>query len=174
MLKRILNYFSHRKREQKRLEDFKKKNPKQYEKYIEDPEKYEKEQQKEIGRWGQESLKRQLEDLKKSNPERRDVTKEDFYKRILYEEYSTFGYYYISGHTPKEENNIWVHNIDEENNWDTRIKFSESDINKIMTTDEFKELVESQDYKKKTPVHVIGDILDENNIPFKFDQVILD
>ena len=174
MLKRILNYFSHRKREQKRLEDFKKNNPKQYKKYIEDPVKYKNDEYEKFRKHNEDSLKRQLEELKESNPERQDVTKKDFYKRILYEEYSTFGYYWISGHTPKEENNIWVHNIDEENNWDTRIKFSESDINKIMTTDEFKELVESQDYEKKTPVHVIGDILDEKNITFQFDQVILD
>tara|TARA_Y100000591_G_C21725529_1_gene641179 strand:- start:25 stop:471 length:447 start_codon:yes stop_codon:yes gene_type:complete len=118
----------------------------------------------------QEYLKKMRED----DPHRQDVTKEDFYKRILHEDYKTFGYYYVSGHTPKEETNIWVHNIDESSNWDTRIKFSESDINQIMTTDEFKEMVESQNYETNNSVMVVGDILKEKNIPFVFDQVILD
>jgi hypothetical protein len=43
-----------------------------------------------------------------------------------------------------------------------------------MTTDQFKDLVESQDYETKNSVLVIGDILKYMDIPFTFEQVILD
>jgi hypothetical protein len=66
------------------------------------------------------------------------------------------------------------HRQEERKGWDTRIKLSESDVNKIMTTDEFKDLVESQDYETNNSVLVIGDILKDMDIPFTFDQVILD
>jgi len=117
---------------------------------------------------------RQIEELKEINPQRQDLTEEDFYKRILYENYSTFGYYYISGYTPKEEQNIWVHDIDEKSRLDTRIKFSESDVNLIMTTDEFKELIESQNYKSSESVEVVGRILKERGILFDLREVVLD
>jgi hypothetical protein len=109
-----------------------------------------------------------------SDPHRQDVTEEDFYKRILHQDKETFGYYYVSNFSSDEDQNIWVHYINEKENWDTRIKLSESDVNKIMTTDEFKDLVESQDYETNNSVLVIGDILKDMDIPFTFDQVILD
>ena len=109
-----------------------------------------------------------------SDPHRQDVTEEDFYKRILHQDKETFGYYYVSNFSSDEDQNIWVHYINEKENWDTRIKLSESDVNKIMTTDEFKDLVESQDYETNNSVLVIGDILKDIDIPFTFDQVILD
>ena len=87
--------------------------------------------------------------------------------------HTTFGYYYVSGHTPKEETNIGVHYIDESENWDTRIKLSESDINRVMTTDEFKKMVEDQNYKENNSVMVIGDILKEKGVPFIFDQEVI-
>ena len=109
-----------------------------------------------------------------SDPHRQDVTEEDFYKRILHQDKETFGYYNVSNFSSDEDQNIWVHYINEKENWDTRIKLSESDVNKIMTTDEFKDLVESQDYETNNSVLVIGDILKDMDIPFTFDQVILD
>ena len=108
------------------------------------------------------------------DPHRQDVTKENFYKRILHQDKDTFGYYNVSNFSSDEDQNIWVHYINEKENWDTRIKLSESDVNKIMTTDEFKDLVESQDYETNNSVLVIGDILKDMDIPFTFDQVILD
>ena len=109
-----------------------------------------------------------------SDPHRQDVTEENFYKRILHQDKETFGYYNVSNFSSDEDQNIWVHYINEKENWDTRIKLSESDVNKIMTTDEFKDLVESQDYETNNSVLVIGDILKDMDIPFTFDQVILD
>jgi len=109
-----------------------------------------------------------------SDPHRQDVTKENFYKRILHQDKETFGYYNVSNFSSDEDQNIWVHYINEKENWDTRIKLSESDVNKVMTTDEFKDLVESQDYEINNSVLVIGDILKDMDIPFTFDQVILD
>ena len=93
---------------------------------------------------------------------------------ILHQDKETFGYYYVSNFSSDEDQNIWVHYIEERKGWDTRIKLSESDVNKIMTTDEFKDLVESQDYETNNSVLVIGDILKDMDIPFTFDQVILD
>ena len=156
------------------LEDFKKQNPEGYKKYIEDPVKYEKDRKESIRKHWEDRETRQIEELREINPQRQDLTEEDFYKRILYENYSTFGYYYISGYTPKEEQNIWVHDIDEESRLDTRIKFSESDVNLIMTTDEFKELIESQNYKSSESVEVVGRILKERGISFVLREVVLD
>jgi len=108
------------------------------------------------------------------DPHRQDVTEENFYKRILHQDKETFGYYNISSFYTKGDQNIRVHYIEERKGWDTRIKLSESDVNKIMTTDQFKDLVESQDYETKNSVLVIGDILKYMDIPFTFEQVILD
>tara|TARA_Y100000385_G_C12733285_1_gene483661 strand:- start:149 stop:571 length:423 start_codon:yes stop_codon:yes gene_type:complete len=109
-----------------------------------------------------------------SDPHRQNVTQKSFYKRILHHDKDTFGYYNISSFYTKGDQNIRVHYIEERKGWDTRIKLSESDVNKIMTTDEFKDLVESQDYETNNSVLVIGDILKDMDIPFTFDQVILD
>lgn len=109
-----------------------------------------------------------------SDPHRQNVTQKSFYKRILHHDKETFGYYNISSFYTKGDQNIWVHYIEERKGWDTRIKLSESDVNKIMTTDQFKDLVESQDYETNNSVLVIGDILKDMDIPFTFDQVILD
>ena len=110
-----------------------------------------------------------------SDPHRQDVTQENFfYKRILHHDKETFGYYNISSFYLKGDQNIRVHYIEERKGWDTRIKLSESDVNKIMTTDQFKDLVESKDYETKNSVLVIGDILKYMDIPFTFEQVILD
>jgi len=161
-LKKLFNFSSVgsdliRMEEEKLIKLLKEHDPEGLERYLDNPEKYFLDKEEE-----------------NKDPHRKDVIKEDFYKRILHEDYKTFGYYYVSGHTPKEETNIWVHYIDESENWDTRIKFSESDINEIMTTDEFKKMVESQNYEENNSVMVIGDILKEKGVPFVFDQVILD
>lgn len=173
LLTKILNFFPERK-ERKRLEGFKKRDPEEYKKYIEDPVKYEKDREESIRKYWEERETRQIEELRKRNPERRDMTEEDFYKRILYENYSTFGYYFISGHRSKEDQNIWVHDIDEDSRLDTRIKFSESDVNLIMTTDEFKELIESQNYKSSESVEVVSKILNEKGISFVLREVVWD
>ena len=108
------------------------------------------------------------------DPHRQDVTKENFYKRILHQDKETFGYYYVSNFSSKGDQNIRVHYIEERKGWDTRIKLSESDVNKMMTTEDFKDLVESQNYETNNSVLVVGDILKDKDIPFTFDQVILD
>ena len=173
LLTKLLNLFPERKK-RKRLEDFKKQSPEEYKKYIEDPVKYEKDKEESIRKHWEDRETSQIEELRERNPERRDITEEDFYKRILYENYSTFGYYYVSGHTPKEDQNIWVHDIDEDSRLDTRIKFSESDVNVSMTTDEFKKLIEDQDYESSESVEVVGKILKEMDIPFVLKEVVLD
>ena len=110
-----------------------------------------------------------------SDPHRQDVTQENFfYKRILHHDKETFGYYNISSFYTKGDQNIRVHYIEERKGWDTRIKLSESDVNKMMTTEDFKDLVESQNYETNNSVLVVGDILKDKDIPFTFDQVILD
>ena len=97
-----------------------------------------------------------------SDPHRQDVTEEDFYKRILHQDKETFGYYYVSNFSSDEDQNIWVHYIEERKGWDTRIKLSESDVNKIMTTDQFKDLVESQDYETNNTGLVICKYAEDN------------
>ena len=139
-------------------EEWGRNDPESYKEYLKDPDKYIRDHPHE----------------EYVDPHRKNVTKEDFYKRILYENHKTFGYYYVSGHTPKEDQNIWVHDIDEDSRLDTRIKFSESDVNLIMTTDEFKELIESQNYKSSESVEVIGKILNEKGISFVLREVVLD
>ncbi len=173
LLTKILNFFPERKK-LKHLEDFKKRSPEEYKKYVEDPVKYKKVQDEEFRKHWEDREKRQLEEFKEWNPERQDITKEDFYKRILYENYKTFGYYWISGHRSKKEENIWVHDINETERLDTRIKFSEYEVNKTMTTDEFKKLVENQNYDSNESVEVVGKILREKNIPFRLREVVLD
>ena len=139
-------------------EEWGRNDPESYKEYLKDPDEYIK--------------NNPVEEF--VDPHRKNVTQENFYKRILYENYSTYGYYYVSGHTPKEDQNIWVHDIDEESRIDTRIKFSESDVNVTMTTDEFKKLIEDQDYESSESVEVVGKILKEMNIPFVLREVVLD
>jgi len=98
------------------------------------------------------------------DPHRQDVTKENFYKRILHQDKETFGYYYVSNFSSKGDQNIRVHYIEERKGWDTRIKLSESDVNKMMTTEDFKDLVESQNYETNNSVLVVGDILKDKDI----------
>ena len=140
------------------LEEWGRNDPESYKEYLKDPDKYIRDHPHE----------------EYVDPHRKNVTKEDFYKRILYENHKTFGYYWISGHRSKKEENIWVHDINETERLDTRIKFSEYEVNKTMTTDEFKKLVENQNYDSNESVEVVGKILGERNIPYRLREVVLD